>query len=152
MRKLAVIVMTIFSCVACNREDEQPEFEMTGTWTLTAVEYAWVDSTDFGDDIGFTESYVFERNGTFVKYSTRLPDSQNPDLPQQATGNYTLEASSNERFLYELELIFTSGSDLVSNCGDTNKELLQILPDKRLSNTGWTVCDGPGFLYQRVVD
>jgi hypothetical protein len=152
MKKIALIALAIFAIMGCNTEDEQPDFDVTGTWTLTAVEYAWLDSIAFDDAIGFTESYVFGRNSTFIKYSTRIPDSPNLDLPLQATGNYTIQASNDERFLYELELIFTSGTELVSNCGQGNQETLQILPDKKLSNRSWAACDGPGFLYQREVE
>jgi hypothetical protein len=152
MKRRAIIALILIAIVGCNREDEQPDFDVTGTWTLTAVEYPWLDSIAFDGSIGFTESYVFESNSTFIKYSTRISDRQSSGLPQQATGNYSIQASSDERFLYELELIFASGTDLVSNCGEGNQESLQILPDKKLSNTSWAACDGPGFLYQREVE
>jgi hypothetical protein len=151
MKNLMKIFLLILTMTSCRTEEEQPEFEMAGIWSLIAVEYAWV-GTVVEDEIGFFESYIFERNGTFVKNSTRITNDQNVEIPLQAAGTYSVTPSGDTRFLFEVELVFTSGKQLVANCGDEDRESLQVLPDKRLSNKGWAACDGPGFYFKREVD
>lgn len=102
--------------------------------------------------IDFEEKYIFNHDGTFIKFSTQ-PKGMGLKLqvPTQALGIYTFEPfqGMDESILYVLELKFDTNVNMAANCGDGAKETLYIKNDRSLINNSWSACDGPSYVYTK---
>lgn len=147
----AIFLILGISLVSCKKEDSQPTIDIYGTWELVKLSGSWTGEIIEGEDLDFQERYIFHQDGTFIKYSERAWSyiGDVPEGPFQALGNFEIEPSSDVRFIFELNLIFDTGEEVVANCGQGNQEFLIINPNQELVNTSWAACDGPGFYYHK---
>jgi len=153
MRKFLFMgLLFLLGFSSCNQDDKEPEFAINGYWNLVQMLPAWQNADSEEMQIDFEEKYIFNHDGTFIKFSTK-PKGMGLKLqvPTQALGTYTFEPFQgiNESVLYVLELKFDTNFILAANCGDGAKETLYVKNDRKLINNSWSACDGPSYVYTK---
>ena len=151
-RLLPILFFLLLGFASCNQDDKEPEFSVTGYWTLKQIIPSWPINNYDGEASDFDEKYIFNHDGSFIKFSNQ-PNGMGRklDVPVQALGTYELipASHSNEEWLYELRLDFDTNLEMVANCGELNVEYLFITRANQLVNTSWTACDGPSFVFYK---
>jgi hypothetical protein len=145
-----LVLMNLF--FACNQEEKNPEFSIMGYWNLVEIKTD-LASTDFIiDQFGFEEKYIFNHDGTFIKFSTKINGiGEVPPMPSQALGQFQIIPSSgfDENILFDIELIFETNKKMAANCDDMAIEHLFITKDYKLINDYRSSCDGQGLVYSK---
>jgi hypothetical protein len=152
MRKLSLLTLLLALCfTSCNQDDKEPEFNVLGYWTLIDMKSSWaVDEMPM--DIDFEEKYIFNDDGTFIKFSNKIKGmGELLQVPMQALGKYQKldEAHTNPDVVHTFELIFETNPQMAANCGEGNMEVVTITRDNKLINMTWAACDGPGYIYSK---
>jgi hypothetical protein len=149
--KFFISVLLILFC-ACNQEEKNLEFSILGYWNLVEITTDRA-STDFIMEVpGFEEKYIFNHDGTFIKFSTKINGvGEVPVMPSQALGQFQVSPASgfDENSLFDIVLIFETNMKMAANCGDMAIEHLFITKDYKLINDQRSSCDGPGFIYSK---
>lgn len=144
------LLLIVFA--SCNQDDKEPEFTVTGYWTLKQIVSGLANTSSDGSLIDFDEKYIFNHDGSFIKFSNR-PNGMGRKLevPVQALGTYEIiqTSSFDEELLYELRLEFDTNLGMIANCGESNVEFLFITRSNQLINTSWAACDGPSFIFSK---
>ncbi|MCH7403656.1 hypothetical protein ACFOUP_10940 [Belliella kenyensis] len=127
---LAVLVAVIFSC---NQEDREPQYNILGYWDVVILKSTLDGQVTAGSGTAFTERYIFNDDGTFIKFTTRNSKTANvlPE-PLQALGHYKLEKSMQDEYVFELELTFQTNLILSNACSDVGKEFMRLTKDNFL--------------------
>ncbi|MGY6522321.1 MAG: hypothetical protein ACXIUD_11360 [Mongoliitalea sp.] len=144
-----VALLLLACCFACSQDDKEPEFSILGYWNLAVLENPLEVTTM--DTPTFQERYIFNDDGTFIKFSTRLGgDLRNGELPLQSFGKYafmgTPDASLQE--LFQVELIYETNPQIAGSCLP-EMEFLVFDNARKLKNLAWAACDGPVLIYTR---
>lgn len=152
MKKLSnLILLFVFCFASCNQDDKEPEFNVLGYWTLIEIKNSWpVDELPM--DIDFEEKYIFNDDGTFIKFSNKVKGmGKILDVPVQALGKYQKmeEMHPNPDIVHTFELFFETNTIMAANCGEGNIEIVTITRDNKLINMTWAACDGPGYIYSK---
>lgn len=146
--KKGIIFLILFSTLifSCNQDDKEPEFNLLGYWNLVQMSFGW---TQENADINFTEKYIFNDDGTFIKFSTKRR-GVGPDLnvPIQALGTYELLKTEDETLVHEIHLVFDTEKGMAANCGG-EEEYLMWSKEGVLMNKSWAACDGPSYVYSK---
>ena len=119
---------------------------LAGEWVLVEVGSTWTQEVIKAEEIDYEETYVFHRNGTFLK--TRIGS----DSDGQATGTftYTEPESNNQDVQYYLLLTFETGTDLIASCTKSlGVEEFGLLKSGRLLNAAGA-CDWPVLTYRKM--
>jgi hypothetical protein len=147
------LFLVIFGFASCNQDDKEPEFSVAGYWALSQITPSWPMPDYDGTSIDFDEKYIFNHDGSFIKFSNRPKGmGEKLQVPVQALGVYTFNPVQppNEEVIYELILVFDTNLEMVANCvdgGDT--EILFITKNNKLMNTSSSACDGPHYIYSK---
>ena len=142
---LLLLSMMFFSCsVEDYREDDINLQYTVQKWELVRMTGSFVNSETTGDDMEWQEYYIFSPDGTFLK--SRTIDG----LTVEAWGAFEVVEYDNDDLDY-LELVYTSGQELIGSCNGDRTEILVYRSEKTISNT-WQACDGPGLDYNLVED
>lgn len=137
--------MMFFSCsVEDYREDDINLQYTVQKWELVRMTGSFVNSETTGDDMEWQEYYIFSPDGTFLKSRTI------GGLTVEAWGTFEVVEYDNDDMDY-LELVYTSGQELIGSCNGDRTEILVYRSEKTISNT-WQACDGPGLDYNLVED
>lgn len=137
--------MMFFSCsVEDYREDDINLQYTVQKWELVRMTGSFVNSETTGDEMEWQEYYIFSPDGTFLK--SRTIDG----LTVEAWGTFEVVEYDNDDMDY-LELVYTSGQELIGSCNGDRTEILVYRSEKTISNT-WQACDGPGLDYNLVED
>lgn len=151
-RLFPFLFLVLLVLASCNQDDKEPEFTVTGYWTLKQIVSGLVNTSADGTLIDFDEKYIFNHDGSFIKFSNR-PNGMGRKLevPVQALGTYEFMPvnSFDEELLYELRLEFDTNLGMIANCGEGNVEFLFITRSNQLINTSWAACDGPSFVFSK---
>ncbi|OOG72303.1 hypothetical protein [Algoriphagus sp. A40] len=143
MKRLFLPLLVFFAFVGC-KEDVDPASTVIGQWKLISIGGGWGQSIQTGSDMIYSQTYQFNRNGTFVK--TQETDGQSAE----ASGTFTTEPgeimSSADVKLY-VQLEFTEGEELAGDCGPGSEHLI-LRNNNQLINT-WGMCDGPILTYDK---
>ncbi|WP_194975012.1 hypothetical protein [Aquiflexum lacus] len=150
MKKLFIPFLFFVVLSSCQQVDKDPEINILGYWNLVEVTGS-ISNLDYsGSEIDFSEKYIFNDDGSFIKITNKIKGSGKLlTVPEQALGLYELIPSDNSAHLFELILTFETNLDLVANCGEGNQEFLYINNSKNLTNFSWAACDGLGFIYSK---
>lgn len=144
-----VLWVCLLSCLACSQDDREPEFSILGYWNLSKVQNAMM--VNASETPSFQERYIFNDDGTFIKFSTRIgTDIERGELPFQSFGKYALinSAEASLQNLFEVELIYETNPQIAGSCLP-EIELLHFDNSKQLKNLSWSACDGPILVYTR---
>ncbi len=146
--KRGVVFLILFSSLifSCSQEDKEPEFNLLGYWNLVNMSFGW---TQENSEINFTEKYIFNDDGSFIKFSTKRR-GMGPELsvPIQALGTYELHLTDDKTMLHEVRLVFDTEKGMAANCGG-EEEYLMWSKEGVLINYSWAACDGPSFVYSK---
>lgn len=137
---------------ACNQEEKKPEFSIQGYWNLVEITPDLALTDFLMEDPGFQEKYIFNHDGTFIKFSTKIKGvGDAPDMPSQALGQFQISPASgfDENILFDIVLIFETNKKMAANCDDVAIEHLFITKDYKLINDYRSSCDGQGFVYSK---
>ncbi|MBN3582344.1 hypothetical protein JYB64_08075 [Algoriphagus aestuarii] len=146
MKKLIFYCSIVF--LACSCENEHPQTgNIVGRWELVEVYNPWTGTTSTEGVEDNLQTYQFMSNGTFKK--TRVFDENER---KEASGIYLTEKvpaySSSNAKLY-VNLTYTAGESIASNCGEPDAEQLVLRFSNRLDNFSATPCDGPGYSFAK---
>ncbi|UJP65027.1 lipocalin-like domain-containing protein [Mongoliitalea daihaiensis] len=147
MRVVALLLLV--SCFACSQDDKEPEFSILGYWNLSVMQNA-VEGIEMNEPL-FQERYIFNDDGTFIKFSTRLGgDVRNINLPVQSFGKYSFVESAEASFenLFQVELLYETNPQIAGSCLP-EFEFLVFDNARKLKNVAWASCDGPVLIYTR---
>ncbi|MCH7410334.1 hypothetical protein MM239_13080 [Belliella sp. DSM 111904] len=145
---LCVLIVVVFS--SCNSEDREPHYNVLGYWDVVMVRLSQDDELLIGEQIRFSERYIFNDDGTFIKFTTRNSRTSTPlPEPLQALGHYHVEESTDEAFVYELELTFQTNLMLSNGCGEVGTEYLKLTKGNNLVHDKVTSCGGVEFFYSK---
>lgn len=146
--KKGIVFIVLFSTLifGCNQDDKEPDFNLLGYWNLVQMSYGW---TQDNPEINFTEKYIFNDDGSFIKFSTKRR-GMGPILavPVQALGTYELLAAEDDAMVNEIHLVFDTETGLAANCGG-EEEYLRWSKEGVLINSSWAACDGPSYIYSK---
>lgn len=135
--------------ISCNQDDKDPDVNILGYWNIVSVNRNWSSEMKPDENIDFQERYIFNDDGTFIKFSTKNQISGKTFLePIQAFGIYEINPITDTDNLFEVILTFETNVVLASNCG-SDAEYMILTKDNKLVNNSWVACDGPSFVYQR---
>lgn len=142
---LHALLLTTFLLSSCKDDEFQPESAIRGEWELVKMGSSWTAEVQEGDEMAWTETYVFRSNNTFEK--TR----NSADGEFQASGTFTwreAEMMDSSMAKVYLTLTFQTGEEIMGSCtADGNEELI-ITHQEELRNT-WGDCDGPILHYRK---
>mgnify|MGYP001197236054 CR=1 FL=1 len=144
-----VVWLLLIWCIACSQDDKEPEFSILGYWNLSNVESSM--EVTAADAPSFQERYIFNDDGTFIKFSTRLGgDLRNGQLPLQSFGKYAFIDAPDASFqeLFQVELIYETNPQIAGSCLP-EMEFLVFDNARKLKNLAWAACDGPVLIYTR---
>lgn len=144
-----VLGLLLVSCFACNQDVKEPEFSILGYWNLSVLQNP-VEGMAM-DAPTFQERYIFNDDGTFIKFSTRLGgDVRNGQLPLQSFGKYAFvnQARSSMQDLFQVELMYETNPQIAGSC-QHELEFLVFDNARQLKNVAWAACDGPVLVYTR---
>ncbi|PRY85267.1 hypothetical protein [Mongoliibacter ruber] len=152
MKKLSSLILLLaLGFASCNQDDKEPEFNVLGYWTLIEIRNSWpVDEVPV--DIDFEEKYIFNDDGTFIKFSNKVKGmGELLEIPKQAFGKYQKleETHPNPEIIHTFELTFETNQMMAANCGEGDMEFITITRDNKLINMTWAACDGPGYVYSK---
>lgn len=148
-KSLILVLFFAFTFFACNQDDKDPQFNILGYWNITAVTNSWTGEVIAGDQINFRERYIFNDDGTFIKFSDKNHKYGQPlEESTQALGLYEMMPIEDIRNVLELKLTFETNAGMAASCGG-NVEYLILTRENKLMNNSWAACDGPGFIYQK---
>lgn len=152
MRKIIFIGVLFILCLfSCNQDEKEPEFSINGYWTLNQI-IPLSHTAIYSQEIDFDEKYIFNHDGTFIKFSNKPKgQGQKLEVPQQALGVYHIRSNQepNEDWVYEVSLIFDTNLKMAANCSEGNIEFLYINKSYEMINLGSISCDGPSFVYSK---
>jgi hypothetical protein len=151
-RTLFLFLGSVIILFSCNQDDKNPEFNILGYWNLVEITPSFSLSDLGGNELDFEEKYIFNNDGTFIKFSTKMKGvGEVLEIPAQALGQFQINpsASSQENVIYEIELVFETNQEMAANCGEGNSEFLFVTKEYKLINNTWSSCDGPGFIYTK---
>jgi|GEM_PF-3402560 len=138
---LCIFAIAVFS-FGCEK-NESPENMLTGEWVLEEVGSTWTQEVMKAEEIDYEETYVFHRNGTFLKTRT------GSDSEGQATGTFTHTEPDNQDVQYYLLLTFETGTDLIASCTKSlGIEEFGLLKNGTLLNAAGA-CDWPILTYRK---
>jgi hypothetical protein len=146
MRKLILLLTVAFLLFSCENEKLDEDL-IIGEWELVEIYNPWTGTSSSENVKDNFQAYKFMSDGTFKK--TRKSEGENL---MEATGVYALEkvpAYSSSDAKLHINLTFTSGDDIYSNCGEPNQEQLTLRFNNLLNNFSMTSCDGPGFTFEK---
>lgn len=150
MKKLLVPVLFLLLTVSCNQVDKNPEFNILGYWNLAEMTNSWTNETVNGEELDFSERYIFNGDGTFIKtYSITKGQGENAAIPEQALGLFELIPSDELGYIFKVVLTYDTNLHMAANCNEGNQEFLFITGDKKLTNIANAACDGPVFVYSK---
>ncbi|PSL06251.1 hypothetical protein [Cecembia rubra] len=144
--------LLFFGLASCNQDDKEPEFTINGYWNLVQMIPAWQIPEMPEKQIDFEEKYIFNHDGTFIKFSYKPKGiGDKLEVPTQALGVYSFETyeEKNETILYVLYLRFDTNINMAANCGEGARETLYVRNDRSLINNSWAACDGPSYVYSK---
>ncbi|MFD2033462.1 hypothetical protein ACFSKL_01610 [Belliella marina] len=148
-RYFTYLILLCFILVGCNRDDKEPHFNVLGYWNISSINTGWTNEVLVGEKIEFQERYIFNDDGTFIKFSTRNQSTgERLNEPAQALGVYESVSLKDSDNVFELTLTFETNMGMAANCGG-NVETLVLTKENKLINNSWTPCDGPSFVYQK---
>ncbi|MFN3800415.1 MAG: hypothetical protein ACK4SB_01920 [Belliella pelovolcani] len=151
MKKGFIYIFLALLCfMSCNQDDKDPQFNILGYWNVSLVSAPMTNTVLSGDQIVFSERYIFNDDGTFIKFSTRNNRSLEPlTEPIQALGLYEMKDALDPSHVFELTLTFETNRGMAVNCGNDGVENLLLTKENRLVNNSWSACDGLHFVYQK---
>ncbi|WP_291778816.1 hypothetical protein [Cecembia sp.] len=153
MRSIIPFLFLVFiAFTSCNQDDKEPEFSVAGYWNLIQIVPSWPVPDYDGKVIDFNEKYIFNHDGSFIKFSNRPKGiGEKLQVPVQALGVYTFSPMEhgNDEIIYEVKLVFDTNPEMAANCGEANTEYLFITKSNKLVNTSWSACDGLGYVYSK---
>ncbi|MGY6559728.1 MAG: hypothetical protein ACXIT9_10675 [Nitritalea sp.] len=144
--------VALISLSSCDKEPQDPAFRVLGNWELKdEILYA---PQGFALE-GQRDRYIFFQDQTFIKLSEqryRTGEEREETLfsPFQALGRFELLPTDDPRFIYELRLVFDTGTDLVASCQELDAEKLFLSPDFELVNSEMASCEGPLLIYGKA--
>jgi hypothetical protein len=150
--KKSILTFLVFTLIllSCNQDDKEPQFNILGYWNISLVSETKSSTVISGDQINFSERYIFNDDGTFIKFSTRNSKTNNPLLePVQALGLYSMKDAEDPNHVFELTLTFETNQEMAATCNDAGVEKLLLTRENRLINSSWDVCDGLVLAYQK---
>lgn len=135
--------MIFFSCsVEDYRENDINLQYAAQKWELVRMTGSFANSETTGDAMAWQEYYIFNPDGTFLRFRTQ--DGNN----MEARGTFQVIEYDNDEADY-LELVYESGKELRGSCNADDTETLVYRFPRALSNT-WMICGGPGLDYELV--
>ncbi|WP_373520301.1 hypothetical protein, partial [Aquiflexum sp.] len=141
MKKSLVLFLFFVVLSSCHQDDKDPAINILGYWNLVEMTTSMSDVSIGVDSIDFSEKYIFNDDGTFIKLTSKIKgNGELLTVPEQALGVYEMIPSDNSVFLYELILTFDTNLALVANCGEGNQEFMYINNSKKLTNFTWAAC------------
>ncbi|EIM78325.1 hypothetical protein A3SI_04242 [Nitritalea halalkaliphila LW7] len=124
---LVLAFVALVGLSSCDKEPQDPAFRVLGNWELKdEILYA---PQGFALE-GQRDRYIFFQDQTFIKLSEqryRARDEQQEEAlfsPYQALGRFELLPTEDPRFIYELRLVFDTGTDIVASCQELDAEKL----------------------------
>lgn len=148
-KNLYLVLFFASTFFACNQDDKDPQFNILGYWNIATVTNSWTGEVSSGDQINFRERYIFNDDGTFIKFSDKNHKYGKPlEESTQALGIYEIIPSENNRNALDLKLTFETNVGMAASCGG-NLEYLILTKENKLVNNSWAACDGPSFTYQK---
>jgi hypothetical protein len=138
MKKVLFILLAAWIFISCTKEFDLDKFPQE--WQLTTMYGQIPNSTTYGSDMEWQESYQLNSDRTFTK--TRVRDG----VLTEASGTFEFKDLTDGKFL---ELTYTSNSPIIGSCTVELKETFWVKSDKKMSGT-WSNCDGPGLEYERI--
>jgi hypothetical protein len=150
MKKLLVHVLFLWLTFSCNQVDKNPEFNILGYWNLSELTNSWTNETVIREELDFSERYIFNGDGTFIKTSTIAKgQGEKAAIPEQALGLFELIPSDDSGYIFKVILTYDTNLHMAANCSEGNQEFLFITGDKKLTNMASAACDGPVFVYTK---
>jgi len=150
MKRLLVPVLFLLLMFSCNQVDKNPEFNILGYWNLAELSNSRTNVTFKGEELDFSERYIFNGDGTFIKTSTiTTGQGKEPVIPEQALGLFELIPSDDSGYIFKVILTYETNLQMAANCSEGNQEFMFITGDKKLTNMTSAACDGPVFVYTK---
>ena len=150
MKKLLVPVLFLMLLFSCSQVDKNPEFNILGYWNLAELTNSWTNETVIGEELDFSERYIFNGDGTFIKTSIKIKgQGGEPVIPEQALGLFELIPSDDSGYIFKVILTYETNLQMAANCSEGNMEFMFITGDKKLTNMTSATCDGPVFVYTK---
>ncbi|AFL86180.1 hypothetical protein Belba_3690 [Belliella baltica DSM 15883] len=147
--KFSLLLIFVATLFACNQDEKDPYFNILGYWEIAAVTNSWTGEVTSGDQLNFSERYIFNDDSTFIKFSNKNHKyGQLYEEPAQALGTYEMKLIEDSSNVFELKLTFETNMGMAVSCGG-DTEYLVLTKENKLMNTGWAACDGPSFTYQK---
>lgn len=153
MKNIVLLLICLATSYSCTKETNDmtstpnitASMGYTGTWELVKMTGSLVGQESTGNDMQWQETYIFNKDKTFVK--TRV----HGDSTTLASGTYQLKAieevGDRETRLMNIELFHNIENTIIGDCSSNKtKESLFFSTDHKLKNT-WNQCDGPGLEY-----
>jgi hypothetical protein len=150
MKNLFVPVLFLLLNFSCNQVDKNPEFNILGYWNLSEVTNSWTNETIIGEELDFSERYIFNGDGTFIKTSIITKgQGETSAIPEQALGLFELIPSEESGYIFKVILTYDTNQYMAANCSEGNHEFLFVTGDIKLTNMTSAACDGPVFVYTK---
>lgn len=140
MKKLGLLLFSLFILLSCSKEDQASDKDLQGKWVLIEMNGNIPDSQTTGSNMDWQEFYQLNSDGTFKKSRER------DDITVELFGVYNLVASSGEN---KLELSYNVASAILGTCGTDLKEYMYLQSTTIFTST-WQNCDGPRLKYERL--
>lgn len=136
-------ILLLALLVSCSNTDavNEPSLDANSEkWALVKMTGSFTGSETTGEDMEWQEYYIFNSDATFFKSRDR------DGTVKEAFGTYKKETLEGEEYL---ELKYTSGVDIISNCTGNAIEFLSFKKgDVLIGNSN--ACDGPGLEYEQL--
>jgi hypothetical protein len=150
MKNLFVPVLFLLFAFSCTQVDKNPEFNILGYWNLAEINNSWTNETVIDEELAFSERYIFNGDGTFIKTSTIAKgQGETAAIPDQALGLFELIPSDDSGYIFKVILTYDTNVHMAANCSEGNQEFLFITGDKKLTNMTSAACDSPVFVYTK---
>ena len=145
LRLLLIATLVIFSSCSSGKDEKLDVADFSADdfpmkWELAEMSTMLAGSYTAGEDLPYSESYVFNQDLTFTK--TRLENGNRTE----ASGIYS-RVTMDDGDYYKLE--YTASNDLVENCSSSESEFLRIESSAKLVGTA-SACDYPHKNYRRI--
>ncbi|RKR15116.1 hypothetical protein CLV91_1198 [Maribacter vaceletii] len=143
MKSLIKYLFFTVLVTSCSNKEEvkEPTLDVNSEkWELVKTTGNFMGSETTGEDMEWQEYYIFNSDATFFK--SRDWDN----AVKEASGKYAKEVLDGQEYL---ELVYSSGEELIGNCTGDNKEQLFYKKGDVLRGN-WGNCDGPILEYKQL--
>lgn len=138
-RFILIAILIFFNSCSKDEAEAIVSSGYYGKWTLVAMNGTLQNSETTGTAMAWQEYYVFNTNGTFIKFRDKN------GIKTTLSGTFTTSIQSAGIFF---ELSYPKDSDIIGSCFGNQKEILYLADNNTMSST-WSYCDGPVLYYKK---